>query len=237
MKKKKISTYVLTIGLALGLLIPAFAENINTKVVVEASDVKSGVSEKTGSDSKKGSENEKIGISEKIKSDSKDNATTSDKEDKISKDDNEEATSTGSEIADEHKSVVSSFVHNLLSLAEKESEIGDKVREIAKEQNDSSSTTVEAINKVENKGGVSRFFFGSDYKNIGVIRSELSKTSNRIDELSKLASSTSIKVSDKEELNTQIEALKTEQSKLDTFVNTNESKFSLLGWFVKLFNK
>jgi len=35
----------------------------------------------------------------------------------------------------------------------------------------------------------------------------------------------------------QIQALEQEQQNIDDFLKTNESKFSLFGWFVKLFNK
>jgi hypothetical protein len=35
----------------------------------------------------------------------------------------------------------------------------------------------------------------------------------------------------------QIQKLEQEQQKIEDFLKANESKFSLFGWFVKLFNK
>lgn len=50
------------------------------------------------------------------------------------------------------------------------------------------------------------FFFGSDYKNLGVIRSELATTTNNINKLKSLLDQT-INDADRAELNTQIQSL------------------------------
>ena len=228
MNKTRISISLLTVALALSSYIPAFALDSNIKASIDGSlNVKSETSSGASS-----------GLSSKIENQS----TTSDNKNgtssenvKVNNENN--ATTTGSQTAAEHRSVVATFVQNLLSVANREGGIGSEVRVIAQEQNDSSSTTAEAVINVENKGGFSAFLFGTDYKNIGVIRSELASTSNRIDRLSILASSTSISITDKQQLGVQIAALKTDQSKLNTFVNAHEGQFSLFGWFVKLFNK
>lgn len=224
MNKNKINISVLIVTFALSSYLSAFALDSNIKVSVDGSlNTKSEVSEKSSN----------------VNSDSEINATVGDDKSNDSIKDNDEnnATTSGGEAGEEHRSFVSSFVQNLRSIAEREDSIGDEVKVIAKEQSDSSSTTVEAITKVENKGEFSRFLFGTDYKNIGTIRSEIVKIQNRINKLSVLASSTAITIADKQELNLQISALKSEQVKLNTFVDVNENKFSLLGWFVKLFNK
>jgi hypothetical protein len=250
MNKNKISISVLTVALALSSYIPAFALDSNIKASIDGtvnvrSETPSGAStgkainpkienQSTTSDNKNGSSS--------VNSNSGDNSTTSDNRngsssDNVKANNENNATTTSSQTANEHRSFVATFVQNLLSVANREGGIGSKVRVIAQEQNDSSSTTAEAVVKVENKGGFSALLFGTDYKNTGVIRSELAKTSDRIDRLSVLASSTSISITDKQQLEAQITALKTDQSKLNTFVNAHEGQFSLFGWFVKLFNK
>jgi len=235
MNKNKISaSFVLAIALTLGSYIPALAlensvgasvdgsvnvsDKTGTEVSVEASssvneNSQSQSDNNTASDNKKGSSNDNVKNSIEIQS-----------------------TTTGSETSTEHRSTVATFVQNLLSIANREGGIGSEVKVIAQEQNDSSSTTAEAIVKVEKKGGISAFLFGTDYKNLGVIRSELAKTSNRIERLNALASST-INTQAKIELDAQIKLLQEDQVKVTAFVDTHENSFSLFGWFVKMFSK
>lgn len=168
------------------------------------------------------------------KTEDNDNATNSEKR-------NTEATSSeeneyGQLNAEAHRSTVASFVQSLLNVANREGGIGAQVREIAKSQNDSASTTVSAMANVDERGSLRTFFFGSDYKNLGVIRSEMATTSNNIAKLESLLSRTT-NTADRVELSAQIQALKTEQAKLDTYVTTHENVFSLFGWFNKLFVK
>lgn len=144
------------------------------------------------------------------------------------------ASSTGSVTSDEHKSTVSLFVQNLLRVADREPGIGAEVRIIAKEQNDSSSTTVEAINEVEGRGGIKTFFFGTDYKNVGTLRATLTQNAKHIVRLQALSSQTT-DPTDKVELDAQIKILQDNQVKLEQFITLHESNFSLFGWLVRLF--
>ncbi len=137
---------------------------------------------------------------------------------------------------DEHRSMVADFVQKLREVGERHKEIGDSVKELADEQASTSVEVSDAADKVEARGSFRTFLFGSDYKNLGKIRSAISKTNNRLDrlnrELEKMASST-----DKIAVQIQIDALTTEQVKLDAFIKTNEDKFSLLGWFFRRFQR
>ena len=136
----------------------------------------------------------------------------------------------------EHRSAIANLVQRLKYVGNKEDGLGEKVREFAKEQASSSKDVADAADQVEKKGSFRTFLFGSDYKNLGKIRSEIAKTSNRIDKLNRdiegVASST-----EKNAVIQQITAMKDEQTKLQNFVQTNESKFSLFGWFTKLFQR
>jgi hypothetical protein len=134
-----------------------------------------------------------------------------------------------------HRSAVATFVQNLLNVANKEQGgIGDQVRAVAQAQNDVVGAEATAIDKIQNRSGVKTFFIGTDYKNIGMLRSEMVKTRNQIDQLNALLDKTT-SAETKATLTAQIQALTLEQQKINNFVNINESKFSLLGWFVKLF--
>ena len=138
--------------------------------------------------------------------------------------------------AEEHRSAVANFVQGLLQVADREGGIGQKVKAIAQEQDRSASTTIQAVEKIQNRNKIATFLFGSDYKNLGALRSEIVQTQNRLDQLKSLSENVQ-SAADKTNLQNQIQTLEQEQSKVSDFVNSQENQFSLLGWFVKLFNK
>jgi len=144
-----------------------------------------------------------------------------------------EKTVTGSE----HRSTVATFVQSLLNVADREQGgIGKQVRAVAQQQNESKDKIADAIDKIQNRSRVKTFLIGTDYKTIGQLRSEMVKTRNQIDQLKRLLDSTTSEES-KTALQEQIQKLEQEQQKIEDFLKANESKFSLFGWFVKLFNK
>jgi len=139
----------------------------------------------------------------------------------------------------EHQSVVATFVKSILEVADKEQKdvgIGEEVRVIAKEQNDVKDRVAESIDKINKRNKIKTFLIGTDYKNIGQLRSEMVKTANQIDQLKKLQDKLK-SAENKTALQAQAKVLETEQQKIQDFMKANESKFSLFGWLVKLFNK
>lgn len=138
------------------------------------------------------------------------------------------------DMANEHHRVVSRLVHELLQIADREGGIGAEVRVIAHAEDESATTTELAMKKVEKKGGVAVFFFGSDFKNLGVIRSELAATTKNIARLQTLLASTT-NATDKASLTVQIQALQVEKAKVEAYVEAHEGAFSLFGWLTKYF--
>jgi len=137
----------------------------------------------------------------------------------------------------EHQSAVSTFVQTLLNVADREQGgIGEQVRVVAQAQNETKDKVADGIDKIQNRSKVKTFLIGTDYKNIGQLRSEMVKTGNQIDWLKRLLEKTTSEES-KTALQGQIQTLEQEQQKINDFLKANESKFSLFGWFVKLFNK
>jgi len=145
--------------------------------------------------------------------------------------------------AQEHGNIVSNVVKSLLEVVNGEEGvkgikggIGEQVKTIAQEQNQSSGTTIQAMERVQTRSRIKTFLFGSDYKNLGTLRSEMVQTENRLEKLSGLIEG----IEDgeyKTEIQNQIEILKEEKEKIESFIGSQESKFSLFGWLVKLFNK
>ena len=137
--------------------------------------------------------------------------------------------------AEQHRSAVANFVQSLLQVADREGGIGQQVRVIAQQQNQSASTTIQAMEKVQTRSKIKTFFFGSDYKNLGTLRSEMVQTRNRLEQLDRLIENVQDE-GDKTEIQNQIQTLEQEQIKIESFIKSEEGKFSLFGWLIKLFN-
>lgn len=131
--------------------------------------------------------------------------------------------------AETHGSVVVAVVKNLLSVAERDGGIGAQVRLVAQSQNESASTTVKAMTEIEHRNFLKRLFFGSDYKNLGELRTEVVRAQNDISRLEDAYDRTQ-DASLKADLRAQIDALTQAQVKLDAFIKAHESSFSLFGW-------
>ena len=141
----------------------------------------------------------------------------------------------GQVTAQEHQSAVANFVQTLLKTADREKGgIGEQVRLVVQEQNQAEASTTEAITKVENRSKIKTFLLGSDYKNLGALRSQMVQTRNNIRQLNNFMTQTK-NASSTAELQLQVQTLEQEQTKIEDFIKAQEGKFSLFGWLVKLF--
>ena len=145
----------------------------------------------------------------------------------------EKATSS---MGEQHRNRVSKIVQELNNVADRDNGIGDEVKIVAQEEKEISEKVKEKMEKIEKRGGFKTFLIGSDYKNLGALRSDLVTTKNHIERLNK-ALERAISSSTQAELETQIKDLTDIQTKAETFTKSMESKFSLFGWMVKMFNK
>lgn len=137
-----------------------------------------------------------------------------------------------SSMGDSHRSTVSTFVKSILEVSDREKGIGAQVKVIAQAQNDSEKDTTDTIVKIENRSSLKTFLVGTDYKNIGQLRSKMVKTANELAQLKKLAEK-AVTAEDKAEISAEITAMELEQVKIETFISANENKFSLFGWLFK----
>ena len=140
--------------------------------------------------------------------------------------------------ATSHRSAVANFVQSLLGVADRQpGGIGEQVRVMAQQQNESTEKVAGAMEKVQTRSKIRTFLFGSDYKNLGTLRSEMVQTKNRLDQLSQVMAEVENE-GDKTELQNQIQLLTQEQGTLENFILENEQagKISMFGWLVRLFN-
>jgi len=149
---------------------------------------------------------------------------------------NQEKNQQGQINAEQHRGAVSNFVQGFLQVADREGVIGKQVRTIAQQQNQAGEATAQAMEKVQTRSRIRSFLFGYDYKNLGVLRSEMVQTRNRLEQVNRLMENVQ-NDGDKVELQNQVQLLEQEQIKIEEFIKTNEGKFSLFGWFTRLFNE
>ena len=140
---------------------------------------------------------------------------------------------TGREMSEQHRSRVASVVQDLTDLAGKDRNIGEDVRAVAQEQEASKERATKAIEVVEARSGFKTFLIGTDYKNLGALRSEVVTAQNSVDRLTK-AKERAVSEVVKADLDVQIKALQEARTNALHFIQANESKFSLFGWLVKL---
>lgn len=241
---KKLNWFALFVLVAVFALVPAFSASAREDELGDDRDENKGRPTSTvnmsdddlayphgNEDVNKDKENSNATSSVK-KATSTPDADDSDEDLDEDKNDDKDSKSEG----EEHRSEVASAVRKLLEVADRQGGIGAEVREIAREQNESEATTTKAVKEVEDRGGFKIFLVGSDYKNIGAIRSELASTDKRIERLQAAADKLPAGA-DKDELEEQINTLKDSQADLKEFIEDNEDKFSLFGWMVRLFGE
>lgn len=143
---------------------------------------------------------------------------------------------TNKSQGDEHKSAVAQVVAKLLLVADREGGIGSEVRMIAQEQASTSDKVKKDMDEIANENPLKRFFFGTNYKNTGELRSTVVTTKNHIDRLKKALEKTT-STTTKAELTAQINELEKVASSTEAFIKTNENKFSLLGWLSRFLSQ
>ncbi len=131
-----------------------------------------------------------------------------------------------------YQNTVSHFVRILLNIAEREKGIGEQIRTLAQEQNQSLEKTLQVMNQIQVRTGWKAFLLGPDYKNLGALRSEIVQTRNRLEQLKRLMKNTENE-GDRMMIEDQIRMLEREQSEIQNFIKEQEGKFSLFGWLLK----
>lgn len=113
-----------------------------------------------------------------------------------------------------------------------EEEAVEDLEKVAEEIDESSDETAIAINEVEKTNKFKKLLVGSDYKNLGQLRSSLVRNRNQIRNLTRLAENVTDE-SEKAAIEEQLTVLMQERERIKTVVSDNESGFSILGWVFK----
>lgn len=121
-------------------------------------------------------------------------------------------------------------VHALLASKELIGGIGPKVSEIAKEMNDSVSTTTNAEAKIQSRSFLVRLFFGGDSAAADVISQAVAQNQQRIDDLNKLLAGANVSTDIQTVLKAQITALQTAQVRLQDLAQKEQKMWGLFSW-------
>jgi hypothetical protein len=142
----------------------------------------------------------------------------------------------GSGKGEKHRSAVAKAVEELLKVSDRDGGIGQEVKDIAEEQKKAHDDAADSMTRVEKRNAFITFLFGTDFGNLGALRSSLVTSENGIDRLAQ-AKERSNDPSVQATLDAEIQALKAENEKALEFIKEEEGKFSLFGWLVRLFSE
>lgn len=142
----------------------------------------------------------------------------------------------GATVSAEHQSTVAKAIQAILSASATNVKIGEQIRVIAKQQNDTHTAMADNIAEIETESKVKTFLVGTNYKTIGALRSDLAKSQASIEQLKRTIEQTT-DATLKATLLAEVKTLEIEQASIEAFVEAKASSFSLFGWAVKLFSK
>lgn len=143
--------------------------------------------------------------------------------------------------AKQHKKIITQVVTKLEEVSKTEKgagnkEVGEEIAEVAETEEEIAAETVEAIDAVESKPKWQVLLFGSDYKNLGQLRSSLAHNTNSIRKLTRNTASVT-ESSSSAQVQSQLSVLELERERILNVIRTNEDQFSILGWVSRLLNK
>jgi hypothetical protein len=139
------------------------------------------------------------------------------------------------ELSGDHKSVVAKAVEDLLFVANVEGEngIGQKVREIARAQRDSSEKVNTLVDDAQSRSKFSELILGPKYADLNALQTQIAANQARLQSLSEVKSQ--LTDADLQEvIKEHIDALTEENEKLQGFISGKEKQKGLFGWVFRL---
>lgn len=109
--------------------------------------------------------------------------------------------------------------------------VSEEVSAVAESIEESAEATAEAIEKVEKRNKFTKLLVGTDYKNLGQLRSSIVHNRNQIRKLTQL--STQATGETQLQIQEQIAELTQEQERIQSVINENKGGFSFFGWLFR----
>jgi len=114
-------------------------------------------------------------------------------------------------------------------------EVGEQIEAVAAEEEQAQEDTSKAIEEVESRGKVKTFLLGTDYKNLGQLRSSLVHNRNQIRTLTRTMAQAQTEEG-KALIEAQLVTMAQERERIKSVITANESSFSLFGWVSRFLN-
>jgi hypothetical protein len=147
---------------------------------------------------------------------------------------------TGSPNAALHKNKVLKVVDKLNEVSDEEEEIGneetsEEIEEVANDEEENVDEVAEAIEAVETRPKWKTLLFGSDYKNLGQLRSHLAHNTNAIRKLTRAKNEVQAE-GNEEDVQAQLGELIQERERIRNVITEYEDDFGILGWVFRFLN-
>lgn len=135
-----------------------------------------------------------------------------------------------------HASEVAKAVQSMLAVANRTNNpsIGEQIRTIAREQNQAVDSVNKAIDKIQERSGVAKFFIGANYSQMKEVKKIMEQNQERIRELQQIMVKLTNE-SDKTEIQSQINVLELQNLNLANQLTEEGKGFTLFGWLVRWF--
>lgn len=129
---------------------------------------------------------------------------------------------------------VRATVHSLLAMEDLVGGIGQQVKEVSMEFNNSVEKSLKAEEKIVNRSGFRKFFFGGDHKTATELNQSVNQNQERVQELRNLLEECDDCGEEvKQYMQENIQQLNQEQERLQELVNREKRSKGIFGWLWK----
>ncbi|MCK5289553.1 MAG: hypothetical protein KAJ56_01300, partial [Candidatus Aenigmarchaeota archaeon] len=133
----------------------------------------------------------------------------------------------------QNQNKVRTAVHSLLAMENLAGSKGARISEIAKEFNNSVQATINAEEKIESKGTLSRLLTGGDAEAAGELERQTIQNREKIQELNQLKEDCDCDPEVKAMMQEQINNMELEQARLEQLAQSEKQSKGLIGWLWK----
>ncbi|MBA3047457.1 hypothetical protein KKC83_01680 [Patescibacteria group bacterium] len=131
---------------------------------------------------------------------------------------------------------VANAVQAMLQVADRNPGIGQQIRIIAQNQNQSQEAMEAGIQKIQSRSKAMKFFFGPDYKQVRAVESKMEECDAEIEKLKQIKEQL-INSADQVVVTGQIAIMEQAREELQAELSSRQKGFSLFGWLAKMLVK
>ena len=139
----------------------------------------------------------------------------------------------GSQEVYKNQNRVRVAVHSLLAMEDLAGNKGQEISKVAREFNNSVQATINAEEKVQNRGALARLFAGGDHEAAEEVERQVEQNRQKIQELKQLKEECICEEEVKAMMQEQIQNMEQEQARLGELAQKEKESKGLFGWIWK----